>query len=80
MGVSANRPKPWPWLLLSVLATMLAVVVAAIRVDMCPDPGECEVVMGGGPVGWVVLAVCVLVVVVSRKRAFGGPRTGPPAR
>lgn len=49
-----------------------------IPVGYCPDPGECVVVYGGGPVGWVVSALLVVIAVLVIRAAVRTPRRPGP--
>jgi hypothetical protein len=78
MSVSTKRRKRWPWLVLATFATTLGVLAGGTQYGVCPDPGECQVSYAGGPIGWIVIAVCALVLFASLKQASSRPRTGDP--
>jgi hypothetical protein len=82
MAMAATRPVRWPWKVLALVVMAIGVSVAMMRLGTCPDPlttahveipGDCQISYAGGPVGWVLIGVCVVVLIVSLKQAYGRP-------
>ncbi len=73
MAMEAKRPRRWPWKVLALVVTAVGLSTAGTWIGSCPDPGECQILYAGGPIGWVIIAVCAVVLFVSLKQAYGRP-------
>lgn len=58
------------WVVVAVLAAGAAGLLMSTTSGYCPDPGECTIVYGGGPGGWLVAAGLVWLTILAIRRAI----------
>lgn len=57
------------WVLVAVLTAGAAGLVMSTTAGYCPDPGECTILYGGGPGGWLVAIALAGLTVYAIRRA-----------
>lgn len=62
------------WVIVAVLASGATGLIMSTTTGYCPDPGECTVVYGGGPVGWAFAIGLVWLAIHAVRRALGRVR------
>lgn len=62
------------WALVALIAAAVVVGILGLRAGSCPDSGDCSVVVGGGPVGWVVAVAFAALTVHAVRRVVLGDR------
>lgn len=70
-----TRPRPGRvaialWVILALVAAGGAGLVMSTTAGYCPDPGECTVVYGGGPIGWAMAIALVGLAVYAIRRVL----------
>lgn len=63
------------WVIIAVLASGATGLIMGTTAGYCPDPGECTVVPGGGPVGWAFAIGLVWLAVHAVRRALAQRRS-----
>ena len=83
MAMTAKWLRRWPWKVLALVVTAVGLSTATTWLGSCPDwrgldggvqVADCQIsYYAGGPIGWVIIAVCAVVLFVSLKQAYGRP-------
>jgi hypothetical protein len=80
-GTDGAHPRPGRaviafWLIVALVAAGGAGLVMSTTQGYCPDPGECTVVNGGGPLGWAIAIALVALAIYAIRRALRRDRSG----
>jgi hypothetical protein len=59
------------WVIVAMVAAGAAGLIMTTTTGYCPDPGECTIEHGGGPVGWAFAIGLVWLAIHAVRRALG---------